>query len=138
VKRQWGIKVITLRPRSKRPTPTTTSAFASPTGSRGIRPYGEQSNSETSGARDARAQRRAEGSPSPVQRRARVHFKITQQSYFSQYIFRHHWLRNVAGKYIRNVVSLDSKVLPVPNLRTSYQCIFGNTHTRPKLVPYSK
>jgi hypothetical protein len=30
---------------------------------------------------------------------------------------RHQWLRNDAGKYIKNVVSSESKVLPVPSPR---------------------
>lgn len=46
---------------------------------------------------------------------------------------RHQWLRNDAGKYIKNVVSPEPKVLPVPNPRTSYQCISGSMHTKMKL-----
>jgi len=89
VRQQWGIKKVSLRPRSKRATPATNSVLASPQiGGRGghlVIACGEQSNSETLGGRDARTLRRAESVPSPVQNRARVRFTISQLSYFSQY-----------------------------------------------------
>ena len=49
---------------------------------------------------------------------------------------RDQWPRNDAGKYIKNVVSPESKALPVPSPRISYQCTSGSMHTKRKLVLY--
>ena len=75
VRQQWGIKQISLRPRSKRATPATNSGLASPSGSRGRLTGAQWSSDETSGDRHARAQR-AEKVPSPKQNRVRVRFTI--------------------------------------------------------------
>ena len=137
VRQQWGIKQISLRPRSKHATPATNSGLTTPreiTGS-GSRLTGAQwSVDETTGDRYVRAQRRADKVSSPKQNRARVCFtthcgsstKIMQASMASERCW----------KYIKNVVSPEPKVLPVPSPGISYQCTSGSMHIKMKFVCY--
>ena len=123
VRQQWGIKQISLRPRSKHATPATNSGLTTPreiTGS-GSRLTGAQwSVDETTGDRYVRAQRRADKVSSPKQNRARVCFtthcgsstKIMQASMASERCWEVHkkccitGTKGIAGSKPRDIVSM--------------------------------